>query len=173
MQKPQLGYTDLELTTVSLGSWAIGGPYEFGCGPQDDGQAIAAMLRGLDEGVNFIDTAPSYGLGHSEELIANALKQTSRKPFIATKCGLLWDETGHLINSLKKDSVRKECEESLKRMDIEVIDLYQVHWPLPDEDLEECWEEMAKLVDHMAVLVAALRMSSFLLLSQVPMFYLS
>lgn len=145
MQTRKLGNTDLELTTVGLGTWALGGPWQFGWGPQDDGDAIAAIIEGLDLGINWIDTAPAYGVGHSEELVAKALKQTSHKPLIATKCGILWNEKKEKISCLKKDSVRKECTDSLKRLDVDVIDLYQMHWPVPEEDFEEAWEEMVKL----------------------------
>ena len=145
MQKRRLGSTDLELTTVGLGTWAMGGPWQFGWGPQDDAEAIAAILKALEMGINWIDTAPAYGLGHSEELIAKVLKQTGRKPIIATKCGILWNDKKEKVTCLKKDSVRTECHDSLKRLNVEVIDLYQMHWPDPDEDVEEAWEEMARL----------------------------
>jgi len=145
MQTKKLGYTDLELTTVGLGTWAIGGPWQCGWGPQDDGQAVAAILKAIDLGINWIDTAPIYGCGHSEELVARALKQTSEKPLIATKCGLLWNDRKEKINCLKKDSIRRECEDSLKRLGIDVIDLYQIHHPTPGEDIAGAWEEMAKL----------------------------
>lgn len=148
MQTRKLGNTDLELTTVGLGTWALGGPWQFGWGPQDDGDAIAAIIEGLDLGINWIDTAPAYGVGHSEELVAKALNPASsagHKPLIATKCGILWNEKKEKISCLKKDSVRKECTDSLKRLDVDVIDLYQMHWPVPEEDFEEAWEEMVKL----------------------------
>lgn len=148
MQTRQLGYTDLKLTTVGLGTWAMGGPWLYGWGPQDDDQAIATILRALEIGINWLDTAPVYGLGHSEELVGKALKKTSSKPIIATKCSLLWTEKCHKISCLKAESIRKECHASLKRLGIDVIDLYQVHWPEPEEDLEEGWEELAKLVDE-------------------------
>ena len=148
MQKRQLGDTKLNLTTVGLGTWAMGGPWQFGWGPQDDNQAIAAIRTALDLGINWIDTAPIYGLGHSEELLGKALKQTRLKPFIATKCGLLWNEKKERVPCLKKGSIRKECHASLKRLGVEVIDLYQMHWPEPDEDVEQAWEEMAKLMDE-------------------------
>ena len=119
MQKRQLGDTELNLTTVGLGTWAIGGPWQFGWGPQDDDEAIGTTLMALDKGINWIDTAPIYGLGHSEQLIGNALKQTSQKPFITTKCGLLWNEKKEKISRLKKESIRKECHESLKRLGVE------------------------------------------------------
>ena len=145
MRKRKLGFTNLELTTVGIGTWAMGGPWQFGWGPQDDNDAVAAIIRGLEEGINWIDTAPIYGLGHSEELIAKALKQTKIKPIIATKCGLIWDKKGTRIPHLKKESIRKECEDSLRRLNIEVIDLYQMHWPEPDSDIEEAWTEMVRL----------------------------
>ncbi len=148
MQKRRLGKTDLELTTVGLGTWAMGGPWEFGWGPQDDDEAVGAILAALDAGINWIDTAPAYGLGHSEELIARALKQTDHKPIIATKCGILWNDKKEKITCLKKESIRTECHNSLKRLNIDVIDLYQMHWPDPEEDVEEAWEEMLKLVDE-------------------------
>ncbi|UCC97713.1 MAG: aldo/keto reductase [Phycisphaerales bacterium] len=145
MQTRKLGYTDLGLTTVGLGTWAMGGPWEYGWGPQDDGEAIAAIRAGLETGINWIDTAPAYGLGHSEELVREALKQRSDKPVIATKCGILWNEKKEKLTCLKRQSIRAECHASLERLGVEVIDLYQIHWPDPDEDLEEGWEEMAKL----------------------------
>ncbi len=148
MQKRQLGNTDLELTTVGLGTWAIGGPWQYGWGPQDDNEATAAILKALELGINWIDTAPVYGLGHSEELVGKALKQTKAKPFIATKCSLLWNEKREAVHCLKKESIRKECEASLQRLGVEIIDLYQIHWPDPEEDIEEAWEEMAKLKDQ-------------------------
>jgi len=148
MQRRQLGYTDLQLTTVGLGTWAIGGPWGVGWGPQDDDEAIAAVLTALEKGINWIDTAPIYGLGHSEELVGKALKQTSEKPFIATKCGLIWNDKREKASCLKGKSIREECHASLKRLGIEVIDLYQMHRPEPDEDIEQAWEEMAKLAQE-------------------------
>ncbi|UCG48372.1 MAG: aldo/keto reductase [Phycisphaerales bacterium] len=148
MQTRKLGYTDLNLTTVGLGTWAMGGPWQYGWGPQDDDEAIAAILAALDAGINWIDTAAVYGLGHSEELVGKALKQTGHKPLIATKCGLLWNEKKEKVSCLKKESIRAECDASLKRLGVEVIDLYQMHWPEPDEDVEEAWEEMARLADE-------------------------
>jgi aryl-alcohol dehydrogenase-like predicted oxidoreductase len=145
MQTRRLGSTDLDLTTVGLGTWALGGPWQYGWGPQDDGEAVAAILTGLDLGINWIDTAPVYGVGHSEELVGRALKQTKHKPFIATKCGRLWNEKKELVPCLKRDSIRRECEASLRRLGVERIDLYQMHWPDPLEDIEEAWEEMALL----------------------------
>ena len=145
MQTRQLGFTDLELTTVGLGTWAMGGPWEFGWGPQDDGEAIAAIHAALQAGINWIDTAPAYGLGHGEELIGQALKQVSEKPVIATKCGILWNKKKEKMTCLKRQSVRDECHASLERLGVETIDLYQIHWPDPNEDMEEAWEEMTRL----------------------------
>ncbi len=148
MQRRQLGYTDLKLTTVGLGTWAIGGPWQYGWGPQGDGESIAAILTALDEGINWIDTAPIYGCGHSEELVGKALKQTNQKPFIATKCGLLWNDKREKVSCLKGKSIREECHASLKRIGVEVIDLYQMHRPEPEEDVEQAWEEMARLAEE-------------------------
>jgi len=148
MHSRQLGSTDLNLTTVGLGTWAIGGPWQFGWGPQDDNEAIAAIVAGLDLGINWIDTAPIYGLGHSEELVGKALRQTKHKPYIATKCGLLGNEKREKVPCLERRSIREECHASLKRLGVEVIDLYQMHWPEPEADIEQAWEEMAKLAEQ-------------------------
>jgi aryl-alcohol dehydrogenase-like predicted oxidoreductase len=148
MQTRKLGNTELELTTVGLGTWAMGGPWQFGWGPQDDDEAIAAILKALDMGINWIDTAPAYGLGHSEELIGQALGRSGAKPLIATKCGILWNERKEKVTCLKKRSIRKECHDSLRRLGIDVIDLYQMHWPEPDEDVEGAWEEMVRLKEQ-------------------------
>ena len=135
MQTRKLGFTDLNLTTVGLGTWAIGGPWQFGWGPQDDSAAIAAVTTALELGVNWIDTAAIYGCGHSEALIGQALRQTHQKPIIATKCGLLWNTNREKVSCLKKDSIARECDASLKRLSLDCIDLYQIHWPEPDEDI--------------------------------------
>ncbi|MBM4027385.1 MAG: aldo/keto reductase [Planctomycetes bacterium] len=148
MQTRQLGSTDLVLTTVGLGTWAMGGPWEYGWGPQDDGEAVAAILAALEAGINWIDTAPAYGLGHSEELVGQALRQTRHRPIIATKCGILWNERKEKVVHLKRDSIRRECHASLQRLGVERIDLYQMHWPDPPQDIEEAWEEMARLADE-------------------------
>jgi aryl-alcohol dehydrogenase-like predicted oxidoreductase len=145
MRTRRLGNTDLELTVVGLGTWAMGGPWQFGWGPQDENEAIAAILKAIDLGINWIDTAAIYGCGHSEELLGIALKKTKIRPIIATKCSLLWNEKKEKIGCLKAESIRKECEDSLKRLGIETIDLYQMHWPDPEIDLEEGWGEMARL----------------------------
>jgi aryl-alcohol dehydrogenase-like predicted oxidoreductase len=148
MQTRRLGDTDLLLTTVGLGTWAMGGPWQYGWGPQDDDDAIAAILAALDKGINWIDTAPVYGLGHSEELVGQALKMTGHKPYIATKCGLLWNNKREKVANLKRQSIQRECEASLKRLGVETIDLYQMHWPDPESDIEEAWEEMARLAEQ-------------------------
>ncbi len=146
MQTRQLGFTDLHLTKVGLGAWAIGGPWQYGWGPQDDEESVATIRRALELGVNWIDTAPAYGLGHSEAVIGETLQGLSEKPIIATKCGRNWDEAGQLVPNLKKESIRAEAEASLSRLRVEAIDLYQVHWPRPDEDIEEAWGVIADLV---------------------------
>ncbi|MGA2071264.1 MAG: aldo/keto reductase [Sedimentisphaerales bacterium] len=145
MRTRRLGNTDLELTVVGLGTWAMGGSWQYGWGPQDEGEAIAAILKAIDLGINWIDTAAIYGCGRSEELLGIALKKTKIRPIIATKCSLLWNEKREKIGCLKAESIRKECEDSLKRLGIETIDLYQMHWPDPEIDLEEGWGEMARL----------------------------
>ncbi len=145
METAKFGNTDMMISRIGFGAWAIGGGnWAFGWGPQDDGEAIAAIHRAIDKGMNWIDTAAVYGLGHSEELVARALTGMSPKPYIFTKCGLVWDDTRKTSQNIKPESIRKECEASLRRLNIDVIDLYQVHWPV-DGDLEEAWEMMEKL----------------------------
>jgi aryl-alcohol dehydrogenase-like predicted oxidoreductase len=144
MDKKKLGNSDLELTPIGFGSWAVGGgDWQFSWGPQDDNDSIAAIHKALDLGINWIDTAAVYGLGHSEEVVARALKTTSHHPYIFTKCGLVWDEKREVSNSLKQ--IRREAEDSLRRLAVDAIDLYQVHWPKPDEEIEEAWGVMADL----------------------------
>jgi aryl-alcohol dehydrogenase-like predicted oxidoreductase len=143
----QLGWTDLHLTTVGLGTWALGGgEWEWGWGPQEDQESIATIQRALDLGINWIDTAPVYGLGRSEEVIGKALQLMEEKPIVATKCSLVWGEDRVVFNSLKNKSVREEVEASLKRLGVEVIDLYQIHWPDPEEEIEEGWAAIGDLV---------------------------
>jgi aryl-alcohol dehydrogenase-like predicted oxidoreductase len=145
----KLGNSDLEITPLGIGAWAIGGSgWEFGWGDQDDNDSIAAIRAGLDAGLNWIDTAAVYGLGHSEEVVSKALQGVSKKPYVFTKCERRWGADKKIFPSLKADSIRKECEDSLRRLKIDVIDLYQVHWPQPDEDIEEGWTEMAKLKEE-------------------------
>lgn len=148
MQKRLLGNTDLNLSVVGLGTWAIGGgDWAFGWGDQDDDQAIAAIKRAVDVGVNWIDTAAVYGLGKSETLVGRAVAEISAndRPLIATKCGRTNAGNGQIGKSLQRDSVIAECEASLKRLQIDCIDLYQMHWPQPDEEIEEGWETLVDL----------------------------
>jgi len=142
-----LGNSDMQITPIGFGSWAVGGPWKFGWGEQDDGASIAAIHQALRLGVNWIDTAPAYGLGHSEEIVARALAEwTGEKPYVFTKCGIVWDDKGQVDYSLKADSVRRECEASLRRLKLETIDLYQIHWSADDlNETLEGWAEMAKL----------------------------
>jgi aryl-alcohol dehydrogenase-like predicted oxidoreductase len=149
MQTRRLGNSDLRITPVGYGAWAIGGSgWQFGWGSQDDKDSIAAIHRSLELGVNWIDTAAVYGLGHSEEVVARALKEwRGPKPYIFTKCGLHWDAKGNVTKVLNASSVRAEIEYSLRRLSGDVIDLYQIHWP-PDPDspaLEEGWSTLADL----------------------------
>jgi aryl-alcohol dehydrogenase-like predicted oxidoreductase len=149
MKKRKLGNSDLEITPIGLGAWAIGGGgWEFGWGPQEDQDSIAAIHEGLDRGINWIDTAAAYGLGHSEEVVARALQGRSSRPYIFTKCSLVWNERGEIGHSLKAASIRHECEQSLRRLKVDAIDLYQIHWPIPDEDIEEAWTELARLKEE-------------------------
>lgn len=147
----QLGNSNLQITAIGFGAWAIGGgDWQFGWGAQDDNDSVAAIQRGLDLGINWIDTAAVYGLGHSEEVVAHALEGRQQKPYIFTKCSMIWSkklgETKDQIHrSLKRDSVRKELEASLRRLKMDVIDLYQIHWPDPEDEIEEGWETLAKL----------------------------
>jgi len=141
----RLGNSDLQLTAIGFGAWAIGGGnWEFAWGPQDDNASVAAIHRALDLGVNWIDTAAIYGLGHSEEVVARALKTTSHKPYVFTKCSMRWHEDRSIYRSLKAGSLAEELEGSLRRLGVEAIDLYQVHWPNPDEELEEGWAQLEK-----------------------------
>lgn len=147
MKTRQFGTTDMYITPIGLGTWAIGGGnWVFGWGEQDDSDSIAAIKRALDLGINWIDTAPAYGLGHAEEIVAAALKGRVDRPYIFTKCSLVWSpgETSPHA-SLKAASIRREVEASLRRLQVDVIDLYQIHWPNPDEDLEEGWRTLAEL----------------------------
>ncbi len=146
MQTRQLGKSDLFITPIGFGSWAIGGSgYAFAWGAQDDAESVAAIQRAVDLGINWIDTAAVYGLGHSEEIVAKALKGRSNRPYVFTKCERVWDEQGKISGNLKADSLRQQLEASLRRLQTDVIDLYQVHWPQPDEDIEEGWSALAKL----------------------------
>jgi aryl-alcohol dehydrogenase-like predicted oxidoreductase len=156
MEKRKLGNTDLEITPVGLGAWAMGGPGQWGWGPQDDQLSTATIHRAIEAGINWIDTAPAYGLGRSETVIGHTLQGMTTRPYVFTKCSLVWGEQGIVTNNLKADSIRGEVEDSLRRLQIDVIDLYQIHWPVPDEDVEEAWKTLADLrsegkVRHIAV----------------------
>jgi aryl-alcohol dehydrogenase-like predicted oxidoreductase len=146
METRVLGNSNLQITRIGVGAWAMGGGgWTWSWGPQDDEESIAAIKQALDLGINWIDTAAVYGLGHSEEVVARALKGRSNRPYIFTKCERVWDERGKIVGSLKAESIRRECEASLRRLQMDVIDLYQIHWPEPDADIEEGWTEMARL----------------------------
>jgi aryl-alcohol dehydrogenase-like predicted oxidoreductase len=146
MNTKKLGNSDLFITPIGFGAWAIGGSgWEFAWGGQDDSDSIAAIHEALDAGVNWIDTAAVYGLGHSEEVVARALQGMSNRPYVFTKCSMVWNEHRQIGHSLKADSIRRECEASLRRLRVETIDLYQIHWPDPDEEIEEGWTTLAAL----------------------------
>ena len=146
MKTRRLGNTDLDITLLGFGAWAIGGSgWAFGWGSQDDRESIAAIREAIDLGINWIDTAAIYGLGHSEEVVAAALVGVQNRPYVFTKCERVWNERGEIGKSLKADSIRRECEASLKRLRVDVIDLYQIHWPEPAEDVEEGWETLNRL----------------------------
>jgi aryl-alcohol dehydrogenase-like predicted oxidoreductase len=147
MQTRQLGNTGPRLTTIGLGTWAMGGgDWKFSWGPQDDAESIRTIHRALDLGINWIDTAAVYGLGHSEEIVGRALHALRDRPLVATKCERCWDEGGRIIPRLTKESVHAEVEASLRRLGIDALDLYQIHWPQPDEDIEEGWAAIADLI---------------------------
>lgn len=148
MQQRKLGLSDLCLTTIGLGTWAMGGDgWNFSWGPQDDAASIKAIHASLEQGINWIDTAPIYGHGHSEEVVGKAIRGIRDEVIIATKCGRVWEGNSREIGkSLRADSVKKECEASLRRLGIEVIDLYQIHWPQPEEQIEEGWGAIADLI---------------------------
>jgi aryl-alcohol dehydrogenase-like predicted oxidoreductase len=141
-----LGSSGLEITPVGFGAWAIGGGgWSFGWGPQDDAASLAGMRRALQLGVNWIDTAAVYGLGHSEEVVRRALEGVQPRPYVFTKASRVDGGGGRIVSSLERDSIRREVEASLSRLGVDVIDLYQIHWPRPDEDLEEGWSTFAEL----------------------------
>ncbi len=145
MQTTKLGNSDMHITPLGFGAWAAGGPWAFGWSKQDDNDSIAAIHKALDLGINWIDTAPIYGLGHSEEVVARALDGISQRPYVFTKCSQIWNEQHELSESLKADSLRREAEASLRRLKVDVIDLYQIHWPRMDKDIEEAWNTLVEL----------------------------
>ena len=141
-----LGNSDLKITSIGFGAWAVGGgDWQYSWGAQDDNESIAAMHRALDLGINWIDTAGVYGLGHSEEVVGRAVKSSSHKPYIFTKCSMRWHADRSIYNSLKAASLAEEVEASLRRLGVETIDLYQIHWPNPDTEIEEGWETLERL----------------------------
>jgi len=151
----KLGNSDLEISPIGLGTWAIGGDGVFGWGPQDDAKSIAAIRRSVERGINWLDTAPIYGMGHSEEVVGQALKDigSADRPLVFTKCGLTWDDDKNVIHNITPDSIRAEVEDSLRRLDIDVIDLYQIHWPIfpqggDDSGIEAAWETLADLKEQ-------------------------
>jgi aryl-alcohol dehydrogenase-like predicted oxidoreductase len=150
MNLRKIGNTDLALSEIGIGTWIIGGErWEWGWGPHDDEDSIRTMHAAFDSGVNWIDTAACYGLGHAEEVVARAIEDRRGKILVATKCGRGWNEqTGEIFGRLKGWSIRSECEASLRRLHIDVIDLWQIHWPDPAEDIEEAWGEMSRLVQE-------------------------
>jgi aryl-alcohol dehydrogenase-like predicted oxidoreductase len=148
LRTSQLGNTGLEITRVGFGGWAIGGGWEFGWGPQQDDESIAAIHRAVDLGINWIDTAAAYGFGRSERVVGLALAGLRERPLVFTKASLLDDGTGHVRHSLKRDSILREAEASLRRLGIDAIDLYQIHWPVPEQDIEEGWAAMAELKEQ-------------------------
>ncbi len=146
METRVLGNSDLLISPIGIGAWAIGGGgWSGSMGPQDDRDSVPAIHAALDHGLNWVDTAALYGLGHSEEMVARALKGRSPRPYVFTKCERVWGDGATIGASLKAQSIRRECEDSLRRLQTDVIDLYQIHWPEPDEDIEEGWAELARL----------------------------
>lgn len=146
METRRLGNGDLRITPIGIGAWAMGGSgWTWSWGPQDDNDSLSAIHEALDRGINWIDTAAVYGLGHSEEVVGRALRERRQRPYVFTKCERTWDESRKIGGTLKAESIRRECEDSLRRLGVDVIDLYQIHWPDPDADIEEGWTEMARL----------------------------
>lgn len=147
--KTQLGSTGLEITRVGFGAWAIGGGgYDRGWGPQEDDQSIAAIHHALEHGINWIDTAAAYGFGHSEEVVGRALQGRSERPFVFTKCSQLEGPGRRIVHSLKRESILAEAHASLERLGVDAIDLYQIHWPIPEEDIEEGWSALVELKEQ-------------------------
>jgi len=151
MNKKLLGNSDLSITEIGFGAWAIGGNgWDFGWGAQNDNDSLEALEKAFELGINWIDTAAIYGLGHSEKIIAQFLSShKNNQPYIFTKCGLVWDEKKNISRVIKPDSIRKECENSLRRLNIDYIDLYQIHWPTGDDgEIPYAWEMMTKLKEE-------------------------
>jgi aryl-alcohol dehydrogenase-like predicted oxidoreductase len=149
LRTTQLGHTGLEITRVGFGAWALGGgDWEHGWGPQDDDQSIDAIHHALEGGINWIDTAAGYGFGHSEEIVGRALEGLARRPYVFTKASLLEGPGRRVVHSLGRDSILHEAHASLERLGVDAIDLYQIHWPIPDEDIEEGWSAFAELKEQ-------------------------
>ncbi|QJW95770.1 aldo/keto reductase [Frigoriglobus tundricola] len=149
MRTRTLGNSDLTVTAIGFGAWAIGGGgWAFGWGAQDDADSVATIREALDLGINWIDTAAVYGLGHSEEVVARALEGVAQRPYVFTKCARVWDANRQIGKSLKAQSIRAECEASLKRLKVDAIDLYQIHWPEPPGDIDEGWHTLVKLKEE-------------------------
>jgi aryl-alcohol dehydrogenase-like predicted oxidoreductase len=145
----QLGSSDLHLTPIGYGAWAIGGGnWEFAWGAQDDAESVRTIEQALDAGINWIDTAAIYGLGHSEEIVARALENSPHKPYIFTKCSMRWNADRQIYRSLTAESLKEELENSLRRLKVDVIDLYQIHWPDPEAEIEEGWETLARFKEE-------------------------
>ncbi len=146
LKTTELGRTGLQITRVGFGAWAIGGgDWEFGWGPQDDEESIAAIHRALEQGINWIDTAAAYGFGRSEQIVGRALEGVVERPYVFTKCSLLEGPGRTVAHSLKRDSILREAENSLRRLEVDAIDLYQIHWPIPAADIEEGWAALVEL----------------------------
>lgn len=138
-----LGTSDMKITPIGLGTWAIGGSWAWGWGKQDDEDSIKTIHAALEKGINWVDTAPAYGLGNSEIVTARAIRESSYNPYVFTKCGIRWNDKGETDICLEPDFIAKEFENSLKRMKLDSIDLYQVHWPTDEKNLEGAWTLMA------------------------------
>jgi aryl-alcohol dehydrogenase-like predicted oxidoreductase len=146
LNRTELGRSGLQITRVGFGAWAIGGgDWEFGWGPQDDEESIAAIHHALEQGINWIDTAAAYGFGRSERIVGRALQGMAERPYVFTKCSLLEGPGRTVVHSLKRDSILREAENSLRRLGLDAIDLYQIHWPIPAADIEEGWAALAEL----------------------------
>jgi aryl-alcohol dehydrogenase-like predicted oxidoreductase len=145
----ELGATGLQITRVGFGAWAIGGGgWEFGWGPQQDGESIAAIERALELGINWIDTAAAYGFGRSEQVVGRAIAGLTKRPYIFTKASLVEGRGRRVVHNLKRDSILREVGGSLERLGVDAIDLYQIHWPLPEQDIEEGWSTFAELKEQ-------------------------
>lgn len=149
VQTRPLGKTGIRLTTLGLGTWSIaGGGWSYGWGDTDPDEARKTIHTALDQGINWIDTAPVYGLGRAESLVGEVLRERGQKVFIATKCGLVWNRKGKIRPDLSPNSIRQECEASLKRLGMDTIDLYQIHWPIPEQQIEAAWETLHRLKEE-------------------------